>query len=75
LDLTDKKGIPVAIKMNMALSPIPEPDDYIKEFMKRVDADVARLSSNDVVLSTISMLGPVLQLTKTIIDKFSPVQY
>jgi hypothetical protein len=52
----DKKGSPVAIKMNIALSLISKPDDYIKEFMKRVDAGVTRLPSNDAVLSTVSML-------------------
>jgi hypothetical protein len=61
--------------MNIALSPISKPDDYIKEFMERVDANVARLPSNDALLSTFSTLGQVLQLTKTIMDKFSQVQH
>jgi len=55
------------------LSSISGSVDNIKEFMKKVDADVSRLSSNDAVASTVSTLGQVLGLTKTIMDKLSKV--
>ncbi|KDR77543.1 hypothetical protein GALMADRAFT_407344 [Galerina marginata CBS 339.88] len=59
--------------MKIALSPISKSEDYIKEFMEKVDADVARLSSNDALSSTVSTLGQVLKLTKKIMDQFSQV--
>jgi len=61
--------------MKIALSPIFESEDYIQKFLERVDDDVARLPSNDAVLSTVSTLGQVLKLTKTIMDQFSQVRY
>ncbi|KAG6905954.1 hypothetical protein DXG01_016698 [Tephrocybe rancida] len=70
-DLTDEKGIPVPIEMNIALSPDNKSEDYIKKFLEKVDADVSRLPSNDAVANSVSMLGQVLQLTKTIMDKLS----
>jgi len=73
--LADKKGIPVPIKMKIALSPASESDDDIKEFMEKVDADVSRLSSNDTVSSTASALGQVLQVTKAIMDQISQVRH
>jgi len=59
--------------MKIVLSRISGSVDDIKEFMKKVDADVSHLSSNDTVPSTISTLGQVLELTKTIMDKLSKV--
>ncbi|KDR68857.1 hypothetical protein GALMADRAFT_936036 [Galerina marginata CBS 339.88] len=59
--------------MKIALSPISKSEDYIKEFMEKVDADVACLPSNDTVSSTVSTLGQVLKLTKKIMDQFSQV--
>ncbi|KAG6904884.1 hypothetical protein DXG01_006459, partial [Tephrocybe rancida] len=70
-DLADKKGIRVSIDMNVALSPDNKSEDYIKKFLEKVDADVSRLPSNDAVANSVSMLGQVLQLTKTIMDKLS----
>ena len=60
--------------MHIALSPISESSDNVKEFLDKVDADVSRLSSNDAVAGTVSTLGIVLQLTKTIMDKLSEVR-
>ncbi|KAG6916635.1 hypothetical protein DXG01_006055 [Tephrocybe rancida] len=74
-DLTDEKGIPVHIKMNIALSPIPESEDYIKKFLEKVDGDVALLPSNDAVANSVSTLVQVLQLTKTIMDKLSQILF
>ena len=73
-DLTDKKGNSFPAKMHIALSPISGSGDNMKEFLDKVDADVSRLSSNDAVASTVSTLGIVLQLTKTIMDKLSEVR-
>ena len=61
--------------MKIALSPTSESDDDIEEFMKKVDADVSRLSSNGAVSSTVSALGQVLQVTKTIMDQISQVRH
>ncbi|KAG6906173.1 hypothetical protein DXG01_015448 [Tephrocybe rancida] len=72
-DLMDEKGIPVPIKMNIALSPISKSEDYIKRFLEKVDADVSRLPSNATVANSVSTLGQVLQLTKTIMDKLSQI--
>jgi hypothetical protein len=74
-DLTDKKGDPVPAKMKILLSRISGSVDNIEEFMKKVDADVSRLSSNDAVSSTVSMLAQVLQVTKTIMDQVSQVRH
>ena len=61
--------------MKIALSPTSESDDDIEEFMKKVDANVSRLSSNDAASSTVSALGQVLQVTKTIMDQISQVRH
>ncbi|KAG6913684.1 hypothetical protein DXG01_005184, partial [Tephrocybe rancida] len=70
-DLTDEKGIPVHIEMKIALSPISKSEDYIKKILEKVDADVSRLPSNDAMANSVSTLGQVLQLTKTIMDRLS----
>ena len=70
----NKKGISIPVKMKIVLSRISGSVDNIKEFMEKVDADVSRLSSN-AVTSTVSTLGQVLELTKTIMDKLTKVQY
>ncbi|KAG6912699.1 hypothetical protein DXG01_012793, partial [Tephrocybe rancida] len=57
--------------MNIALSPNTKSEDYIKKFLEKVDADVSRLPSNEAVANSVSMLGQVLQLTKTMMDKLS----
>ncbi|KDR72361.1 hypothetical protein GALMADRAFT_770093 [Galerina marginata CBS 339.88] len=64
-------GNAIPIKLKITLSPIPESEDYIKQFMEKVDADISRLSSNDAVTSAISTLGQVLKLTKTVMDHLS----
>jgi len=61
--------------MKIVLSPTSESDDDINKFMEKVDADVSRLPSNDAVASTISTLGQVLKLTKTLMDQLSQVRY
>ena len=61
--------------MKIVLSPISRSVDDIKEFMEKVDADVSHLSSNDAVANTVSTLGQVLELTKTIMDKLSKVPH
>ena len=60
--------------MHIALSPISGSGDNMKEFLDKVDADISRLSGNDAVAGTVSTLGIVLQLTKTIMDKVSEVR-
>ncbi|KIJ93635.1 hypothetical protein K443DRAFT_12698 [Laccaria amethystina LaAM-08-1] len=71
--LTDKKGNSFRAKMHIVLSPISGSGDNTKEFLDKVDADVNRLSSNGAVAGTVSTLGIVLQLTKTIMDNLSEV--
>ncbi|KIJ94632.1 hypothetical protein K443DRAFT_354461 [Laccaria amethystina LaAM-08-1] len=66
--LTDKKGNSFPAKMHIVLSPS---GDNTKEFLGKVDAGVNRLSSNGAVAGTVSTLGIVLQLTKTIMDNLS----
>ena len=61
--------------MKIVLSRISGAVDDIKEFMEKVDADVSRLSSNDAVANTVSTLGQVLGLTKTIMDKLTKVRH
>src|SRR5258708_40287874 len=61
--------------MKIVLSRISGSVDNIKEFMERVDADVSRLSSNDAVSNTVSTLGQVLELTKTIMNKLTKVRH
>jgi hypothetical protein len=61
--------------MKIALSSTSESDDDIKEFMKKVDADVSQLPSNGAVSSTVSALAQVLQVTKTIMDQISQVRH
>jgi hypothetical protein len=70
----NKKGISIPAKMKIVLSRISGSVDDIKEFMEKVDADVSRLSSN-AVTSTVSTLGQVLELTKTIMDKLTKVRH
>ena len=66
------KGVVLAAKIKISLSLIPESGDNIEEFMKKVDDDVGRMSSFSLP-SNLSTLGQVLNLTKTIMDKFSQV--
>ena len=54
--------------MKIALSLVPGSGDNIKEFMKRVDDDVSRMSSLPGP-SSLSTLGQVLRLTKAIMDQ------
>ena len=61
--------------MKIVLSPISGSVDHIKGFMEKVDADVLLLPSNNAVPSTVSTLGKVLQLTKSIMDKVSLVRH
>jgi hypothetical protein len=68
-ELTDN-GVVLAAKMKIALSLIPGSGDNIKEFMKRIDDDVSRMSSLPSGLST---LGQVLKSTKVIMDQVSKV--
>ena len=69
--LTDK-GVVLAAKIRISLSLVPGSGDNIKEFMKKVDDDVSHMSSLSVP-SSLSTLGQVLQLTKTIMDQVSQV--
>ena len=61
--------------MQIALSPASKSDDYIKEFMERIDSDLSRLPSNDGVASNASTLFQVLKVTKTIMDQLSQVRH
>ena len=61
--------------MKILLSRISGSVDNITEFMKKVDADVSRLSRNDAASSTVWALGQVLQVTKTIMDQVSQVRH
>jgi len=70
----NKKGISIPAKMKIVLSRISGSVDDIKGFMEKVDADISRLSSN-AVTSTVSTLGQVLELTKTIMDKLTKVRH
>ena len=69
--LTDK-GVVLAAKMRIALSLVPGSGDNFKEFMNKVDDDVSHMSSLPFP-SSLSTLGQVLQLTKTIMDQVSQV--
>jgi len=61
--------------MHFVLPPISGSGDEMKELLDKVDADVRRLSSHSgAVAGTVSTLGIVLQLTKTIVDKLSKVR-
>ena len=71
----NKEGDPVSATMKINLSRISESDSNITKFMEKVDADVSRLPSNDVVGSTVSMVGKALQLTKNIMDNLSQVHH
>ena len=73
-DLTDK-GTPIPVKMKIVLSPISKSDDYIKDFMEKVEVDLGRLSRHDTVANTASTLGHVLKFTKTIMDQLSKVRH
>lgn len=73
-DLANKKGISVAAKMRIVVSPISGSVDYVKEFMEKVDADVFRLPSNDTVASAASTPEQVLRLTKTVMDQLTQVR-
>ena len=70
-ELTDK-GVVLTAKMKIAFSLIPGSDDYIKDFMKRVDDDVDHMNSLSLS-SSLSTLGQVLKTTKAIMDKVSQV--
>ena len=71
LELTDK-GVVLTVKIKIAFSLIPGSDDYIKEFMKRVDDDANHMNSLSLS-SSLSTLGQVLKTTKAIMDKVSQV--
>ena len=68
-ELTDN-GVVLAAKMKITLSVIPGSGANIKEFMKKVDDDVSRMSSYP---SSFSTLGQVLKSTKDIMDQVSKV--
>ena len=75
LDATfDLMGTPILAKMKIVLSPVPTSNDYIKKFMEEVEDDLSRLPKHDAVANTVSMLGQVLKLTKTIMDQVSKVR-
>ena len=64
------KGVVLSIKMKIAFSLTPGSVDNIKEFMKRVDDNVSRMSS---LPSSLTTLGQVLKSTKAIMDRVSQV--
>ena len=66
------KGVALATRIKINLSLIPESDNNIEEFMKKVDDDVGRMSSFSLP-SNLSTLGQVLNLTKAIMDQLSQV--
>ena len=70
-ELTNK-GVVLAAKMKIAFSLVPGSGDNIKEFMKKVDDDVNRMSSLRLP-SNLSILGQVLKSTKAIMDQVSQV--
>ena len=63
----------LAAKMKISLSLTPGSGDNIKEFMKKIDDDVAHMSSLLSSLSKLSTLRQVLKSTKAIMDQFSQV--
>ncbi|KAH9478142.1 hypothetical protein JR316_0008595 [Psilocybe cubensis] len=69
--LKDKKDQSVAeIKMSLFLSETP--NEFISDFMKKVEHDVANLKDIDgVTKQVLSVLGPVLKSTKTMMDTFA----
>ncbi|KAF8888393.1 hypothetical protein CPB84DRAFT_1470437 [Gymnopilus junonius] len=71
LELKDKKGDPVQLKMTMALSRVSGSEGDSTKFMEKVDADVSRLDNNRRISSAISMLAPILQVTKKVMDNLS----
>ncbi|KAH9474191.1 hypothetical protein JR316_0013506 [Psilocybe cubensis] len=67
-ELKDKKEQSVA-QINMSLFLSETPNEFISDFMKKVDRDVANLKDIDGVSKlALSILGPVLQSTKTLMD-------
>ena len=58
-----------AAKMKIVLPLSSGSGDNVEEFLKKVDDDVDPMSG----LPNLSTLGPVLKLTKDILDKFSQV--
>ncbi|KDR70450.1 hypothetical protein GALMADRAFT_885433 [Galerina marginata CBS 339.88] len=69
--LTDEEGTAIPIKLKIALSPIPQSDDYVKQFLEKVDANISRLTKSGTVETTASALGQVLKLTKMVMDRLS----
>ena len=66
------KGVFLAAKMKIAFYLIPGSGDNINEFMKKVDDGVSHMSS---LPSSLSTLGQVLKVTKTIMDQVSQVVF
>ncbi|KAH9478134.1 hypothetical protein JR316_0008587 [Psilocybe cubensis] len=67
-ELKDKKEQSVA-QINMSLFLSETPNEFISDFMKKVDRDVTNLKDIDGISKlALSILGPVLQSTKTLMD-------
>ncbi len=76
-DLVDRAGVQVsALKLKVVLSYASGDVDNIKEFMEHIDNSISKLPTNyDTVTTAASILGPILQLTKGIMDKVTKVLY
>ncbi|KAH9477165.1 Vegetative incompatibility protein HET-E-1 [Psilocybe cubensis] len=66
--LKNKKGGTIA-QMNITLSLLPAGDEFISDFMKKVECDVANLKGTEGFSTRVmSVLGPILQNTRTLMD-------
>lgn len=73
--MVDKAGISVSANFRIVLSGVSGSVNNIEEFMEEVDAHILRLPpSHDTIVNAISILGPVLQVTKQVIDKVTKVK-
>lgn len=64
----------VPAKLKIVLSHPSGPVDSIKDFMEQVDASILNLLPNpNAIINAASFLGPILQLTKQIMDKVTKV--
>lgn len=70
-NLMDKAGVHVPAKLKVVLSHISGPVDNINDFMEQVDTSILHLPpKHDTIDNAAVILGPILQLTKQILDKF-----
>lgn len=70
-NLMDKAGVHIPAKLKIVISHISGPVDNINGFMEQVDISILHLPpKHDTLVNAASILGPILQLTKQILDKF-----